>query len=398
MIQEFTVKNFRSFKDEATLSFEATKDTAFENFHVVEVAPGVRLLRLALIFGANASGKSNLLTAFNCLRSFWLRQTANDLDPTGAVPFLLDRDTPNKPTEFSLKFYIASTKYWYVLILDRLHVISEKLYLYKSTRPTLLFARSCENGHSVVSFNPAAVKVSTAVLKEIAVKCLPNMSFLAARRMVNCSLKYIDEACSWTRQNTHGMIDPGSTMSDDTGKKILHDESMKNYLLDFVHQADFNIAGINVEKKETSDDFCTRFEHTVKNGRGTEKYILPYSLQSLGTRRAFSIEAAVCSALANDAFLPIDDVESSLHPELAELMLQQFLRSGSRSQLLVTTHYDPLLDTVDDLIRKDSVWFTEKGEDGSSDLYSLVEFKGLGKIKSFQKSYRNGAFGAVPNI
>ena len=96
--------------------------------------------------------------------------------------------------------------------------------------------------------------------------------------------------------------------------------------------------------------------------------------------------------------MPIDEIESSLHPDLTEFILEQFFKSDSRSQLLVTTHYDPLLDTVDDLIRKDSVWFTEKGEDGCSDLYSLVEFKGLRKIKSFQKSYRNGAFGAVPNI
>lgn len=111
MIQEFTVKNFRSFKDKVTLSFEATRDTTFESSHVVEVAPGVRLLRLALIFGANASGKSNLLAAFDYLRNFWFHQPADLYAPTESIPFLLDKVTPQEPTEFGLKFYTAGKKY-----------------------------------------------------------------------------------------------------------------------------------------------------------------------------------------------------------------------------------------------------------------------------------------------
>ena len=82
-----------------------------------------------------------------------------------------------------------------------------------------------------------------------------------------------------------------------------------------------------------------------------------------------------------------------------EFVIEQFLSQSNRSQLLVTTHYDPLLNTVgDDLIRKDSVWFTEKDETGNTDLYSLVEYKGLNRISSLQKAYRNGVFGALPNI
>lgn len=96
--------------------------------------------------------------------------------------------------------------------------------------------------------------------------------------------------------------------------------------------------------------------------------------------------------------LPIDEIESSLHPELVEFMIAEFLRAPGRSQMIATTHYDPLLNTIDDLIRKDSVWFTEKEEDGNSGLYSLVEFNDLNKVRSFQRSYRNGAFGALPNI
>lgn len=94
----------------------------------------------------------------------------------------------------------------------------------------------------------------------------------------------------------------------------------------------------------------------------------------------------------------IDEIEASLHPELVEFILQKFLATKNRSQLLITTHYDPLLNTVNDLIRSDSVWFTEKEESGATKLYSLVEFKGLKRISSLQKAYRNGLFGALPNI
>ena len=396
MIQEFTVKNFRSFKDKVTLSFEATKDTTFESSHVVEVAPGVRLLRLALVFGANASGKSNLLAAFDYLRNFWFHQPADLYAPTESIPFLLDKVTPQEPTEFGLKFYTAGKKYWYVLVLDTHRVISEKLYFYKSAQPTLLFSRSFENGQSVIRFNPSVIKIDATVSREIALRCLPNMSFFAAKKMINYSLPHINDASDWMRKRTHQIIDPGNTMFDSAGKMALNNDALKKYLVDFMHRADFNITDISAEKYAW--DVRTYFEHTVKNSRGTEEYILSNELQSLGTQRTFGIETAIYSAILNNEFLPIDEIESSLHPDLTEFILEQFFKSESRSQLLVTTHYDPLLGSVDDLIRKDSVWFTEKGEDGCSDLYSLVEFKGLRKIKSFQKSYRNGAFGAVPNI
>ncbi len=427
MIQEFKIKNYKSFRDEVTLNFEATKDTTFENTQVVEVANGVRLLRLALIYGANASGKSNLLEAFDYLRRFWFMRHDDMDEPTGTVPFLLDSETPSLPSEFSLKFYIGSTRYWYVLSLDTHHVMSEKLYYYKSVQPTMLFTRVYKNGQSVVKFNPAVLKVSSTVVDEITIKCLPNMSFFAARNMVNCSLGPIDEARDWMRRHTMPLIDPRTLMSNYAGRKMMEDARMKKYILDFIHRADYNITDVSVEKKvepipadfrdfllnegdlskedkkklqgkPVYDRVDTNFEHTVKNARGVEKYTLSNEMQSQGTRRIFGIETAIYQAMANDEFLAIDEIEASLHPELIEFILEQFLKEQSRSQLLVTTHYDPLLNTIDDLIRKDSVWFTEKGEDGSSELYSLSDFKGLNKIHSFQKSYRNGRFGALPNI
>lgn len=428
MIQELKIKNFKSFKDEVCLSFEATKDQTFEDYHVVEVAPNVRLLRFAMVYGANASGKSNLLDAIEFLHNF-LFDKPNDVEErTGAIPFHLDAVTPTEPSEFSLKFYVDGKRYWYELTLTQKHVISERLSYYPSVQPKRLFERTLENGQSVISFNSSTVKLSPAAKEEISLKCLPNMSFFAAKNQVNVAIELIDTAKDWLRNNIMPMVLPSSRMFEYASSKMYEDASLKSYLLDFIHEADFNISDVRSNKvskalpKEivnmlladdrTPDDMKeqiktdqsintiqTVFEHTVRNERGTETYLMSTESQSEGTRRTFGIEAAIYEALKTQSFLFIDEIEASLHPELVEFMVQRFLLTKSHAQLLVTTHYDPLLNTVgDDLIRKDSVWFTEKKESGSSDLYSLVEYKGLKRIASLQKAYRNGVFGALPNI
>lgn len=427
MIAEIRIKNYLSFRDEVVLNFEATKDTTFEESQVVQVTPKVRLLRFALIFGANASGKSNLLSALEFLRSFWFAKKQDLDEETGAIPFLLDTETPAEPSEFNIKFYIGDKRYWYMLQLNERQVIKEALYIYNSVQPSSLFLRKMEGTQSVVKLNGSLVKASTTIVEQLNLKCLPNMSFFAARNQVNCALGSIDEVRDWMRNNMMQIIDPNVKMFAYAGKQIEKDAELKKYLLDFIHKADYNITDVYSERESVpipdfirtsilEDDTLppklkermlkenrieklnTDFQHTVRNKRGVEQYRLSNELQSAGTRRTFGLEAAIYEAIQSEGILPIDELESSLHPELVEFIIEHFLRKPGRSQLIVTTHYDPLLNTVDDLFRKDSVWFTEKGDDGHTRLYSLTDFKGLSKISSFQKSYRNGVFGALPNI
>ena len=427
MIAEIRIKNYLSFRDEVVLNFEATKDTTFEESQVVQVTPKVRLLRFALIFGANASGKSNLLSALEFLRSFWFAKKQDLDEETGAIPFLLDTETPAEPSEFNIKFYIGDKRYWYMLQLNERQVIKEALYIYNSVQPSSLFLRKMEGTQSVVKLNGSLVKASTTILEQLNLKCLPNMSFFAARNQVNCALGHIDQVRDWMRNNMMQIIDPNVKMFAYAGKQMEKDAELKKYLLDFIHKADYNITDVYSERESVpipdfirtsilEDDTLpaklkermlaenrierlnTDFQHTVRNKRGVERYRLPNELQSAGTRRTFGLEAAIYEAIQSDGILPIDELESSLHPELVEFIIEHFLRKPGRSQLIVTTHYDPLLNTVDDLFRKDSVWFTEKGDDGHTRLYSLTDFKGLSKVSSFQKSYRNGVFGALPNI
>lgn len=428
MIQELRIKNYLSFKDEVVFSFEASKENILEDYQVVEVSPGVRLLRFALVYGANASGKSNLLIAFNFLHEFWFEIQKDITAKTGVIPFKLDKDTPTQPTEFSLKFYVSETKYWYQLKLDEKKVIEEKLSYYSSVQPTLLFERRLDNNISVVTFNQSAIKVSNVARDEINIKCLPNMSFFAARNQINVALPKIDEARDWMQKNVMDMINPKITLFNYAERKMHEDENLKKHLLEFVREADFNISDFKtkIEKQEVPADFLefilktdsvseedketlrteknitqlkTDFEHTVTNENGQEKYFLEDHLESEGTRRITGLETALYTTLQRNAFLAIDEIESSLHPDLIMFVIKKFLENkDNRAQLLVTTHYDPLLNETDELFRKDSVWFTDKNESGSTELYSLVEFSGLKRIASLQKAYRQGRFGGIPKI
>ncbi len=427
MIQEIKVRNFLSFKDEVTLSFEATKDTFAKNYQTVEVAKGVHLLRFAMIYGANASGKSNLLEAFDFLCRFWFYKPHDIDEKTGVIPFKLDKISPNEPSYFELIFYVNGKKYWYQLELDEKQIYLEKLFFYKTVQPTLLFERELKEGLSVIAYNPTAVKISAIAKEKIAVECLKNMSFFAAREQVNVALPLIDDAKEWLKNNIMQIVQPQTQMFAFAENKMLTNAEIKDYLLEFVHIADFNIVDImtRLEKEEMPKQFVdyllendnvpeqekeklrnshfidtpkTEFIHTVKNERGDEKYHLPESLQSDGTLRLFGIEAAIYEALSRNAALFIDEIETSLHPRLLRLILLNFLKRNSQSQLLITTHYDPLLNEIDELFRKDSIWFTEKTNTGHTEVYSLVDFKGLNRLSSIQKAYNYGKFGAIPKI
>jgi hypothetical protein len=140
------------------------------------------------------------------------------------------------------------------------------------------------------------------------------------------------------------------------------------------------------------------FTHKVFDKNGVEsEHELPESLQSKGTLRTMGISGIVKRAVDKNAFIAIDEIESSLHPRLVEFILESFLKQSEQSQLVLTTHYDGFLEE-EDLLRNDNIWFTSKQKDGSTELYSLTDFKGLNRISSLQKAYKYGKFGAIPNI
>ncbi len=425
MLHSLSITNFLSFREKQTISFEAAnaiKD--YEDFHIVSLPDGTRLRKLGIVYGANASGKSNLIEAFSFLRDFWFRIPKSKSEITGIIPFLLDNNSNSHPSDFEIIFYAAMQKYKYTLSINSTEVISERLDYYPGTQPALIFNRTLGDGVSKIKYG-SLIKISSAAKDKLELNCLQNMSFIAAYNTVNIDIPEIFNAIVWMENGLLHPVHPSTNLKVYVENMLLKEPDCKSNIVKFLQEADFNINDImSSEVVETvSDDFVTSLKeqgisqsiidqvvkdktiklprtdimHNVKVDDEYKVITLSLEMQSEGTKRMLGLSGAIFKALKNEALLCIDELEAKLHPSMIVYVIENFLRSSNEAQLLLTTHYDNLFDE-DDLLRKDNFWFTEKQEDASTALYSLTEFKDLSRISSLQKAYRFGRFGAVPEI
>ena len=402
MIAEIKFKNMFSFRDETVLSFEADKSKDLESYHVVELAPDVKLLKLAVIYGANASGKSNIIKVCDFIRSFITCTPLNKAELIKIVPFLLNRTSKEQASEFSVSFYAMNgdkaIRYVYSVLLETTHIVRETLIYYLSQQPATVFERSMENNVSSIKFGQK-VKISTAAKEEITLKCLPNMSVFAAYMQVNTNIAEMETALQYLTKQMMPAIVPTSSLSR-YAEEAIKKETAKEYILRYLQEADFNISNISSKEQETKKGVVnyTMYQHKVSSGLGgNDYYEFPELYESDGTIRTFGLASQIQNSIGSNAFLAVDEIESSLHPKLIEYMIERFLKESKQAQLLLTTHYDGLLGE-EDLLRKDNIWFAEKNTDGASVLYPLTDFKGLNRISSLQKAYKIGKVGAVPNL
>lgn len=402
MIAEIKFKNMFSFRDETVLSFEADKSKDLESYHVVELAPDVKLLKLAVIYGANASGKSNIIKVCDFIRSFITCTPLNKAELIKIVPFLLNRTSKEQASEFSVSFYAMNgdkaIRYVYSVLLETTHIVRETLIYYLSQQPATVFERSMENNVSSIKFGQK-VKISTAAKEEITLKCLPNMSVFAAYMQVNTNIAEMETALQYLTKQMMPAIVPTSSLSR-YAEEAIKKETAKEYILRYLQEADFNISNISSKEQETKKGVVnyTMYQRKVSSGLGgNDYYEFPELYESDGTIRTFGLASQIQNSIGSNAFLAVDEIESSLHPKLIEYMIERFLKESKQAQLLLTTHYDGLLGE-EDLLRKDNIWFAEKNTDGASVLYPLTDFKGLNRISSLQKAYKFGKFGAVPNL
>lgn len=424
MILELKIQNFLSFKKEVSFSFEATSDAALSDYYVVEQNDGTRILKMAMVYGANASGKSNLLAAFDFL-NFFTRHIPDEKDGgTDFQPFEFG-ETVKKPGSFELLFYVKGKKHRYQLLIDRNTVLEEKLFVYPGTQPAVIFMRdfNAEKKISVVQFG-SKIKISNQAVEAIQLKTLKNASVLAAYNQVNLTISELDDVVSWFRNQFMQVINPYTDLTSFSDNSIKESEKMKLQALQFLKEADFNIKNVffkdrvtevsdemlkvldvlpftdeervKIKKEKVWHDEETWFTHHVMNEGLEESYSLSENQQSQGTLRYYGLSAPFYHAIEKNAFLPIDEIGSALHPLLVMHFLKEFLQKSNQAQLLFTTHNMSLLNEKD-MLRKDAIWFTEKGEDGATDLYSMADFN-FRKELSFYNAYKIGKFGGIPEL
>lgn len=424
MILELKIQNFLSFKNEVSINFEATNDKTLEDYYVTTQNDGTRILKMAMIYGANASGKSNLISAFEFLNDFLGHIPGEKESGTGFIPFMFG-DSAQKPGSFELTFYAGGLKYKYKLSLDANTVYEEKMHIYPGTQPALIFNRYYDKSNNIskISFG-SKIKISDQAIEAIQLKTLKNTSVLAAYKQVNVSIPEIELVLEWVSLQFLNEINPYTDLTSFSDNTIKQNNDIRAKALEFLREADFNISSIDFkdrikklpeqvinmlntvplseeEKEQIRKNKSIRIEetyftHKVLNEGKEESYMLPAERQSKGTMRYYGLTGPFFHAIKYNAFMPVDEIGSALHPLLVMHFLKEFLQKSNQAQLLFTTHNMSLLNEKD-ILRKDAIWFTEKQPDGASDLYSLADFS-FRKELSFFNAYKLGKFGAVPEI
>jgi hypothetical protein len=392
MIAEFTVENFFSIKSAQKISFEPTSDSFMSDEYSYEVKNGVRLLKLGIIYGANASGKSNVLNAIDFFRMLVLRMPNSKNEQTGTVPFMFDDVSRYALTKMSMTFYIGKAKYILSFELDAKRICAETLTVYDSMRPTKLYCRKYNNetDSSIVEFgtNLKLTKKSQAI---IIGNTINNCSVLAAFGKSNVERTKLNDVYDYFAKQIKEVLKPGTSLSEYVKNNLNKYADLKNFILKLLKASDFNIEDVDIhqEDKLIGNNELT-FTHKVNSGQ----YELSERYESNGTMRFMGMAVILNFLLNKNQFVPIDEVETSIHYELISYFIKVFIaNSNQTSQMLLTTHDINLLN--EDYIRRDTIWFTDKDENGETKIVRLPSL-GLHKNLSPYNAYRQGKLVKLP--
>jgi hypothetical protein len=424
MLLSFTVSNILSFKEAQTLSMVAVShgkdDINPQNTFAVAEHSATRLLKSALVFGANASGKSNFIRAFGMLRDVVLHsQTVLDEQqcPTKhLIPFLLAQDTHDQPSVMEVVFYEDGLRYRYGLEVQAGKIAGEWLYYTPKLRETLLFERDSQ----AVEFNKQGFPEAAALVKSGQLQqtrdTVPFVSVLATRNGTH-SMKLVNwfnrlSIISGTQE--HGYM--GFTVD-----LMQKDKDFKRWLLgvlDHFQIEDLNFVEVEApqvnfdlpdDETELSDllSSLNRFSKKQKSvellvtkrvntASGEQHVQFPLSIESEGTKKLIHLLGPIYHSIMNKRILIIDELEAKFHTLLTRYLFRLYHQHNqSGSQIIAAAHDTSLMNTQD--FRRDQIWFVDKNELGSSELYSLVEFKERARQlkQQYGPDYLAGAFGAV---
>ena len=402
MILEFSVKNFLSLKEKVTFSMIANSNKEL-NDNYVEIG-GNKVLKSAAIYGANASGKSNLFKILTLV--VLMLRSSNSVDINAKlplIPFKLDKGSVNKPSEFEIKFILDETRYVYGFIADKDKIYDEYLYYYPNGRETKIFDRTNINEYSYT-------QKDEKILREIETKNAQNKFFLATATNWN-----FDKTKAAYNFLTNGI---GTCNNLEILKNMAYKmyetnpDYLKDFAIDFLQKADFNIEDYQISQIDVPGEFLTAIPEFITKTlpdkpkayqvlfkhKNSDNY-LSIDEESLGTQMIFAFIPFLADSLKNKKVLIIDELDKSLHPFLVQYIVEIFNDAEinkNGSQLIFNTHDTNLLDL--NILRRDQIWFTEKNsETGESDLYSLSDFS-VRKQENVEKGYMLGRYGAVPFI
>ena len=411
MLIEFRVKNFRSLRDEQTLSLVADKDKSLQESNTmpsgIKAAP--TLLRSMAIFGPNAGGKSNLIKALQFMRAV-VAESASVMQPGQAFhtqSFRFEATSVAQPTEFDVSFVLDGIRYQFGFALTAQRITREYLLVYKAFKPQLWFERYFdeESGKDLYDFG-TGLKGPKSVWEGAT---RPNALFLSMAVQLNS--EQLQPVFAWFVKQL-AIFNEITPLGQHFSIEMLRKPEGKRAICDFLTSADISISDIEVvtlkvsgqavhfdmaaEKTEVRNEeqevHELLFHHVTDHGEA----VFSLGDESMGTRNLLFLTGPVLEILDKGMVLVVDELGSSLHPLLVRRLVELFQNSRFNkkgAQLIFTSHDTSLLDQ--DLFRRDQIWFVEKDRDQASKLYPLSDFSPR-KNEALERGYLMGRYGALP--
>ena len=414
MLIQFNFKNFKSFKDDVSLDLSATRITE-HNDHIVSLSND-KLLKVAAIYGANASGKSNIYEAFKYM-SYYVSESfkfgsesSNKKKIESAhekvTPFLFNSKSKNSETTFEVFFTdgldTKEKSYQYGFSLTKEEVLEEWLfYKTKTSREyKTVFYRKGKEIEFFGILTKSADNIKVALEKETLIVSLGAKLKISILRLVR----------DWFNNNeivSYGYPEENLFRSYMLPKDFTRNIEVQNEIIEYFGTFDNSIKGFSVKKvvddnEKESKRYRIAAHHKMNNSN--ELGTIPLNEESGGTLKMFSLYPSIQEVLNNGGVLFVDELNSKLHPLLVRNIIMLFLDSTintNNAQLIFTTHDSWQLSN--DLLRRDEIWFVEKDDDGISSLYSLADFTDdtgskIRKDENYSKNYLTGKYGAIPKL
>lgn len=397
MLCQFTVKNYKSIRDEMTFDMQAAAISEHEN-NIIRDKDGELFLPISAIYGPNGGGKSNVLEAMHTLASKVLRPLYATGDKEERIflqkrlliePFAFSKETKSQPTEFEIFFRTEIAEYRYKLHIMKDVVNYESLDRVKldTGRRSALFERDTEE----ISLKGVFSKLKAS---EDLSATLPLLSYLGITYKKN---EVVKDVLDWFEYGID-FLNYGNPI-EELRMAVSNSEDVKQLMLDMIQEMDLDIVDFRVVEDE-NDRIDVYTKHLV-DGYETELNLLE---ESSGTRKLFGLIPFIAGCLLTGTVLVIDELDAKIHPVLLRhiiMMFNDMSINKKKAQLIFTSH--DLSTMNNEVFRRDEIWFVAKGNAQNSKLYSLVEFKNekgesVRKDAKFDKQYLEGKYGADPYL
>lgn len=416
MILEFSVENFRSIKNRQTLSMVAESSKAKGDNVFSMALPGndsVRLLKSAVIYGANASGKSNLIRALGAMKELVvLRRVSAGSSIRQYDPFLFSPETPDKPTVFELFFVLNNVKFKYRIAFEKMQIIEEVMEHFPKGQTKQIFKRMAQ---------PEGALHKVKLAKDYGNKELDVFSNHSALSTFGREHPHelLTQVFIYFRNITISYFDRKPSASSGYYERLTQTEGHSTFakLQKLIRAADTQIESLGILKDEVQMPVTTPDEvgktsipmqkvsflsvHNVFDASSQKTGIaaIDFEEESEGTKALLWRGSLILEKLERGGVLVVDEMDNSLHPKLAKFLVMLFTNPQSnpgKAQLIFATHEVTLLDR--NFFRTDQIWFAEKNKLGETELYSAQDFDGVREDVPFDKWYMAGKFGGLPNL